>query len=69
MATCNCKGCKERYVGCHATCESYKKFVEDNNKEKAALREQTKGMSLNSNGTMYSGRKGQGNMRHHTNGR
>lgn len=63
MVTNNCKGCTERHVGCHSTCKSYLKFVEENNKEKAALRKQTESMSLNSDGTMFSGIKGQRNMR------
>lgn len=64
MASSNCKGCTERHVGCHSTCESYRKFVEQNSKEKAAMRKHTQPIPLNANGTMYSGRKGQGNMRH-----
>jgi len=27
---CDCKGCKERYVGCHATCEKYQDFLKRN---------------------------------------
>jgi hypothetical protein len=25
-----CKDCKERHVGCHAECERYKEFAEEN---------------------------------------
>lgn len=25
----NCKDCKNRYIGCHSTCEVYKKFKEN----------------------------------------
>lgn len=62
MAKHNCKGCAERRIGCHSTCESYLKFVEENNKEKATARKQLELITLNSNGTMYSGRMR--NMKH-----
>ena len=26
MVQANCKGCKKRYVGCHATCGIYQEF-------------------------------------------
>ena len=26
MAHANCKGCKERHVGCHSKCEIYKEY-------------------------------------------
>lgn len=26
--SCACKGCQKRFVGCHASCEDYKKFKE-----------------------------------------
>lgn len=29
MPTCKCKGCGDRKVGCHSTCEDYKKFKEE----------------------------------------
>lgn len=28
---CECKGCSKRTVGCHSTCDSYKKFREYRN--------------------------------------
>lgn len=31
-----CKGCEERHVGCHSTCEIYKKNREKLDKEKEA---------------------------------
>lgn len=30
MIKCECKGCTERTVGCHSTCEKYKRFKEQN---------------------------------------
>ena len=27
---CACKGCTERYVGCHSNCEKYKDFLQRN---------------------------------------
>lgn len=67
--TCKCKDCTDRYVGCHSTCESYKQYQEENEKARKAVREANQTMSLNSNGTMYSGKGGAGNMRHKINGR
>lgn len=32
---CECKGCTKRFVGCHSTCESYKKHKECVDKLKA----------------------------------
>lgn len=37
---CTCKGCTRRKVGCHATCEEYKAFVEYNNYLRERIREQ-----------------------------
>ncbi len=34
-----CKGCSDRVVGCHSTCEKYAEFVKENNKR---LHEQKK---------------------------
>lgn len=31
-----CKGCEERHVGCHSTCEIYKAYREELDKEKEA---------------------------------
>lgn len=33
-----CKGCAERYVGCHSNCEGYKDFVVKNNELKETKR-------------------------------
>lgn len=30
----SCKGCKERYVGCHSECPRYRKWKEEWEKEK-----------------------------------
>lgn len=57
MVQSGCKDCKERHMGCHSTCESYKKYQEENNRAKQQLRKSTSSLSLNSNGTMYSGRQ------------
>ncbi len=27
---CPCKGCKDRFVGCHASCPGYKAFKDEN---------------------------------------
>ena len=32
----SCKGCEERHVGCHTTCEDYKQFRATLDKEKEA---------------------------------
>lgn len=29
-----CKDCKDRKLGCHSTCEKYKKFDEENRKRR-----------------------------------
>lgn len=40
---CPCKGCKERYLGCHSKCDGYSKWkehlkrVKSNRSEEAAL--------------------------------
>lgn len=36
--TFSCKNCTERYVGCHATCEIYKREFEANEKRKKDLK-------------------------------
>lgn len=33
-----CKDCKERTVGCHATCEKYKQFKAERDKQNADRR-------------------------------
>lgn len=33
-----CKNCKDRFVGCHSSCEKYKAFKEENEKFKAQVR-------------------------------
>lgn len=34
----SCKGCTNRKVGCHGSCESYKNWLEELKKEKNAYR-------------------------------
>jgi hypothetical protein len=34
---CECKNCKERYVGCHGTCEKYLSFKKNLEIEKQKL--------------------------------
>lgn len=60
--TCKCKDCTDRYVGCHSTCEDYKKFQEENEKANRTV-------SLNSDGTIFTGKGGIGKMKHKINGR
>lgn len=36
MKDAPCYGCQDRRVGCHATCELYKRFVDDKNGVKTA---------------------------------
>lgn len=36
--TNDCRGCTDRALKCHATCEKYKAFCEENEKAKAAKR-------------------------------
>jgi len=38
MARNDCYGCTKRQVGCHATCESYKKFREQVDEENRKMR-------------------------------
>ena len=35
---CSCKGCTERYIGCHDTCEKYKQYRMEWNKRKIEMR-------------------------------
>ena len=36
---CKCKGCTDRYIGCHGSCEAYKSYKEEVAKAKAYLEE------------------------------
>lgn len=38
MASAPCKGCNDRQVGCHSTCENYQNFKKKDAEEKEALR-------------------------------
>lgn len=33
-----CLNCKDRFVGCHSTCEKYIAFTKENNKKKEEIR-------------------------------
>lgn len=37
---CGCKDCKERVVGCHATCEQYNAFLKENERLKELKRQE-----------------------------
>lgn len=37
---CPCKGCKERYVGCHAQCDRYRNWSNYDKAKKAKERKQ-----------------------------
>lgn len=37
-----CKGCERRRIGCHADCEEYRAYAEENRKKKAWLNEKNK---------------------------
>ena len=53
----SCKGCDERYVGCHSTCEKYIQEKIAHNAAKEAERAQySKSYRANTNGTYYSGK-------------
>jgi len=35
---CACQGCKERYVGCHSTCEEYLEYARQNKEYKEKIK-------------------------------
>lgn len=37
--TSNCYKCSKRTMGCHSTCEDYKKFLIENEKYKESIRQ------------------------------
>lgn len=39
---CKCKGCKKRKVGCHATCESYKEYRANIDRQNDLIRQEKK---------------------------
>lgn len=51
----SCKGCTERHVGCHSTCQKYIAEKAENDRLKS-LNAKQPSIHLNSNGTMYSGK-------------
>lgn len=32
MIVCKCKGCKNRFIGCHSKCDDYVKYRKEKNK-------------------------------------
>lgn len=59
MAKFSCKGCTERHVGCHSTCEKYitEKAENDRLREKEhELKKQCQADYSHTNGTYYGGR-------------
>ena len=36
---CKCKGCEERFVGCHAQCEDYKNYQKEWNAHKQKIKD------------------------------
>lgn len=62
----SCKGCTERHVGCHATCEKYIAEKAENDRIREEAQKHRNSIHLNSNGTMYSGRNS-GRSRHYGN--
>lgn len=59
MAKFSCKGCTERHVGCHSTCEKYitEKAENDRLREKEhELKKQYQADYTHTNGTYYGGR-------------
>ena len=49
-----CKGCDKRFVGCHASCESYKNFREELKKQKDIINKK-KQTQTNLDGFFYAG--------------
>lgn len=58
MAKFSCKGCTERHVGCHSTCEKYitEKAENDKLREKEHELKKKYQMDSHSNGTYYGGK-------------
>lgn len=54
---CDCQGCTERVVGCHATCEKYKDFLLRNEKLKEKRKIDLFTSDSNSNGWIYARRR------------
>lgn len=52
----SCKGCTERHVGCHSTCEKYIAEKAENDRLRELSAQNRTSISLHSNGTMYSGK-------------
>lgn len=41
MVTAPCKGCQDRHLGCHGTCEKYQEYKKIHEEEAAADRRRT----------------------------
>lgn len=41
MEVCPCKNCNERQIGCHASCEKFKAWREEYDKQKAKIDKET----------------------------
>ena len=46
MAANNCKYCKERFVGCHSTCQSYKEFKAAHEERREMIKRKKKDNAL-----------------------
>lgn len=59
MGRFTCKGCTERHLGCHATCEKYLKEKAQNDKEREQerLRRTSTFYKPNTDGTLYAGKR------------
>lgn len=55
---CTCKGCKDRYVGCHSKCETYLAFKEKNDKLKDKILKESQLANAASEMSRYKGAGG-----------
>lgn len=55
---CNCKGCKNRFIGCHGSCEEYARFKKKTEELNKYIRQQkTLNFDSTSEGWSYSKRR------------
>lgn len=52
-----CKGCADRYVGCHSECERYKQQIEEWNKAKEEYRKNKTAVICRSDFNNYVGKR------------
>ena len=45
--SCPCYGCSKRHIGCHGSCDDYKKWTIHNEKIKAIEKRERQGMYIN----------------------